>query len=58
MRNLPPPPPPGIMMPPPGFMGGPPGMGGFPPGPQEMAFGAGGGPFEGRGLPPGGFRRQ
>lgn len=55
-RNMPPPPP-GFMMPPPGFMGGPgPGMpmNAFQQGP-EMAYG---GPFDGRGAPQGGFRRQ
>jgi hypothetical protein len=59
-RNMPPPPP-GFMMPPPGFMGGNMAMGagmgpmnGFQQGP-EMAFGA---PFDGRGGPQGGFRRQ
>lgn len=59
-RNMGPPPPPGFMMPPPGFMGGPPmnvnvgvGVNAFQ-GPPEMAFG----PFDGRGQPQGGYRRQ
>lgn len=53
-RNMGPPPPGFMMPPPPGFPSGP---GGFPmPPPDSMNFG--GLPFDGRGLPPGNFRRQ
>ncbi|EHK99611.1 hypothetical protein GLAREA_05082 [Glarea lozoyensis ATCC 20868] len=52
-RNIQMQPPPGFFnAPPPGFM--PPGMSGFQ-GPEGMAFGP---PFDGRGPPPGGYRRQ